>query len=229
MSKRKVSIIEQIATAKACTEGQMSHGEAARRLGVNEETVRRWTVRYKAGGPLAFTEQEKNKTYSEETKWEAVREYLSKKGSIVEIAARYGLRSEKQLNNWIKMYNSGGNFQHKMTGGSRMNRGRETKQEERVSIAKECLESGSNYGEIAIKYNVSYQQVYTWTKKFQKLGEAGLEDRRGRRKANQEPRTELEEAKIRIAQLEHELYLAQMERDLLKKLDELERSDAFQK
>ena len=35
--------------------------------------------------------------------------------------------------------------------------------------------------------------------------------------------------KIRIAQLEHELYMTKMERDLLKKLDELERRNAFLK
>ena len=110
-----------------------------------------------------------------------------------------------------------------------MKQGRETTQEERIAIAKDCLESGSNYGETAIKYNVSYQQVYTWVKKFRELGEAGLEDRRGKRVAEQDPRTELEELKIKMAQLEHELYMTKMERDLLKKLDELERRDAFRK
>ena len=110
-----------------------------------------------------------------------------------------------------------------------MKEGRETTQEERIAIAKDCLENGSNYGEMAIKYKVSYQQVYTWVKKFKELGEAGLEDRRGKKTAAQEPRTELEEMKIRMAQLEHENYMLRMERDLLKKLDELERRDAFHK
>ena len=110
-----------------------------------------------------------------------------------------------------------------------MKQGRETTQEERIAIVKDCLESGSNYGETAIKYNVSYQQVYTWVKKFRVLGEAGLEDRRGKRTSAQEPRTELEEMKIKMAQLEHELYMTRIERDLLKKVDELERRDAFHK
>ena len=110
-----------------------------------------------------------------------------------------------------------------------MKQGRETTQEERVAIAKDCLENGSNYGETALKYKVSYQQVYTWVKKFTELGEAGLEDRRGQKTAAQEPRTELEELKIKMAQLEHENYMLRMERDLLKKLDELERRDAFRK
>ena len=56
-----------------------------------------------------------------------------------------------------------------------------------------------------------------------------MEDRRGKRTADQEPRTEVEELKIKMAQLEHELYMTKMERDLLKKLKELERRDAFLK
>ena len=207
----------------------MGQAEAARRLGVGRARIREWVDQYKASGVLAFRKQEYNRIYSEELKAAAVKDYLSGTGSQTEIAAKYGLRSRRQLQDWIKVYNSGRDFSRKMSGGSRMKQGRETTQEEKLAIVKDCLENGSNYGEAAIKYNVSYQQVYTWVKKFRKLGEAGLEDRRGKRIAAQEPRTELEEARSKIAQLEHELYMVKMERDLLKKLDELERRDAFRK
>ena len=110
-----------------------------------------------------------------------------------------------------------------------MKQGRETTQEERIKIAKDCISSGKNYGEMALKYKVSYQQVRSWTLRFEELGEAGLEDRRGRRKKDQTPRTELEQAQIEIKQLEHKLYLAEMERDLLKKLAGVERRDAYRK
>ena len=106
---------------------------------------------------------------------------------------------------------------------------RKTTQKERIEIARACIESGENYGETAIRYQVSYQQVYTWTKKYKELGEAGLEDRRGKRVINQEPRTEEEELRRRIAELEHEKYLLEVENTLLKKLDELERRDAYRK
>ena len=229
MSREKVTVEERIEAGRTCAEGRMSQSEAARRLGVDESAVRDWVARYKAGGELAFKEQEHNSIYTEEKKTAAVREYLEGKGSLRGISVKYGLRSTKQLRSWIKVYNSGRDFKRKMSGGSRMKEGRETTQEERIAIAKDCLENGSNYGEMAIKYKVSYQQVYTWVKKFKELGEAGLEDRRGKKTAAQEPRTELEEMKIRMAQLEHENYMLRMERDLLKKLDELERRDAFRK
>ena len=106
---------------------------------------------------------------------------------------------------------------------------RKTTQKERIEIARACIESGENYGEIAIRYQVSYQQVYTWTKKYKELGETGLEDRRGKRVIDQEPRTKEEELRRRIAELEHEKYLLEVENTLLKKLDELERRDAYRK
>ena len=110
-----------------------------------------------------------------------------------------------------------------------MKQGRETTQEERIRIAKECFASGKNYGEMAQKYNVSYQQVRNRTLRYEELGEAGLEDRRGKRKKGQTPRTELEAAQIEIEQLKHQLHVAEMERDLLKKLDEIVRRDAYHK
>ena len=82
---------------------------------------------------------------------------------------------------------------------------------------------------MALKYNVRYQQVRTWAKRYSELCEAGLEDRRGKRTVSQTPRTVEEELRIKLAQLEHENYMLKVERDLLKKLDELERGNAFRK
>ncbi len=110
-----------------------------------------------------------------------------------------------------------------------MKQGRETTQEERIQIARECIAEGKNYGAIALKYKVSYQQVRNWTLRYEEMGDAGLEDRRGRRKKSQTPRSEIEQAQIENEQLRHRLYLAEMELALLKKVEELERRDASQK
>ena len=68
-----------------------------------------------------------------------------------------------------------------------MKQGQKTTFEERVQIARECIAVGKNYGEIALKYQVSYQQVRTWALWFEQMGEVGLQDRRGRRKKDQTP------------------------------------------
>lgn len=69
-----------------------------------------------------------------------------------------------------------------------MTKGRKTTVEEKIQIAQECLMNGKNYQEIATKYQVSYQQVYQWVKKYEVSGEHSLEDRRGRknRKKNEQ-------------------------------------------
>lgn len=227
--KNKLNAEEKVRIAEDCIEGRISQAEAARRVGVDESSIRAWIAKYKSEGSYGLWQTEKNRVYSEELKLQAVMEYLGGKGSLREICKKYRIRTKTQLRAWIKVYNSGRDFKHKMSGGRRMKNTRKTTQEERVRIAKECIENGDNYGEIAIKYQVSYQNVYSWVKKYRELGEAGLEDRRGQRTAQQEPRTEEERLRIENAQLKHELYLARMERDLLKKLEEIERREAYRK
>ena len=226
--KSKLSAKEKVKIVQECIAGKLGRAEAARKAGVDKKSLRRWIIRYEAEGSLGFLSTGKNRVYSEETKLAAVVEYLSGGGSGQEICKKFKIRSESQLWDWIRVYNSGRDFK-KMSGGSRMKSTRKTTQEERIQIAKECIENGNNYGEIAVKYQVSYQNVYSWVKKYRELGEAGLEDRRGQRTAQQEPRTEEERLRIENAQLKHELYLARVERDLLKKLEEIERRDAFRK
>ena len=110
-----------------------------------------------------------------------------------------------------------------------MKQRRETTLKERIQIVRDCIAGGKNYGEMALKYQVSYQQVRTWTLRFEQMGEAGLQDRRGRRRRIKLPVPNWNRRKLRIEQLKHKLYLAEMENALLKKLDEVERRDASQK
>ena len=229
MSRRsKYSAEEKVKIVEACLSGKIGVCEAGQRAGADKETVRQWIGRYKAEGPSAFMPTERNRIYPVELKRQVVEEYLAGKGSLQNICEKYKIRSKEQLRNWIKVYNRHEDFKTQ-SGGSHMTKPRKTSQDERLKIARECLENGKNYGETAQKYDVSYQQVYTWVKKFSELGEAGLEDRRGQRTAQQSPRTAEEELKARIAQLEHENYMLKMERDLLKKVKELERRDRWGK
>lgn len=229
--KSKLSPEEKVKIIRKYMNGGVSLSSAAAEAGVDWETLQRWVVQYEAEGVTAFLPNRRNRIYSPELKLRSVQDYLSGKGSLIEISKKYGLRDKRQLRNWLKVYNAHGDFNSvKFSGGgSYMKQGRDTTQEERIQIVKDCLASGKNYGEMALKYKVSYQQVRTWTLRFEEMGEAGLEDRRGKRKKDQTPRTELEKAQIEIEQLKHKLYLAEMERDLLKKLDEIERRDAFRK
>jgi transposase-like protein len=226
--KTKVSAEEKLRIVEACLSGKMGVNEAGRHAGVSISSVQAWISKYQAEGPSAFLPAERNRVYSPELKRIAVEDYLAGKGSMWAICKKYKIRSTKQLQCWIQVYNRHEDFKNR-NGGSRMTKPRKTTQEERVKIAKECLETGKDYGAIAQKYNASYQQVYTWTKKYSELGEAGLEDRRGQRTVQQQPRTKEEELQAEIARLKHEKYMLQMECDLLKKVKELERRDRWGK
>ena len=229
--KGKLRAEEKMRCVKKYITGEGSVRGIAGCVGVDAESLRRWIKRYQAEGMEAFYPAKQNRMYSPELKRKAVEAYLSGKGSLVEIAVKYHLRSGTQLRSWIKVYNAHGDFKSRSNsgGGSYMKQGRETTMEERIQIVKDCIASGKNYGAMAQKYKVSYQQVRSWTLRYEELGEAGLEDRRGKRKRDQTPRTELEKAQIEIEQLKRKLYLAQAEVDLLKKVKEIERRDALGK
>ena len=229
MRKRKLTVDHILKIIDEHFEEGKSSRAIAAKYGISHATVEEWLVQYKANGITAFIRDGRNKTYSTELKLQAVGDYLNGAGSYKALSAKYRLRSTMQLREWVKVYNSGRGFRQKMSGGSRMKEARPTTAEERIQIAKDCIANGGNYGETALKFNVSYQQVYQWVKKFREKGEAGLEDRRGKRLKDQTPRTREEELEIEIAKLKHELYMTRMERDVLKKLDEIERREAYRK
>lgn len=226
--KAKFNYEERLELITDYLEGKIGYREARKKYSKFEFLLSQYKYNGSEGLKLTL---EKNKVYSDETKLAAVTEYLSGSLSQCSICAKYKISSRSMLQQWIKVYNKHGSFNNRRSsgGGSYMKKTRKTTYEERIRIAKECIEAGNNYGEIAIKYSVSYQQVRTWVKRYAELGEAGLEDRRGKRTASQKARTVEEELRIKLAQLEHENYMLRVERDLLKKLDEIERGNAFRK
>ena len=181
--KQKLSLEEKVEIIRDYLEGTISKSEAARRGGVARDIIQQWARNYESDGEDAFL-LHKNRVYSPELKRQAVEDYLSGVGSQSEICKKYHIRKRMQLQKWIKVYNAHGDFNSAKFsgGGSYMKQGRKTTFEERVQIARECIASGKNFGEMALKYQVSYQQVRTWTLRFEQMGEAGLQDQRGRRK-----------------------------------------------
>lgn len=108
-----------------------------------------------------------------------------------------------------------------------MKKAKSTTLDERLKIVMECLANDKNYGAMALKYQCSYQQVRNWVKRYEEMGNKGLEDRRGRRVGSLPSRTPEEELRDRIVELERKNLDLQMENDLLKKVRELERRDHY--
>ena len=173
-------------------------------------------------------DQDHNKNYPKELKLAAVTAYKKGEGTLEQLAERFGLRSNQQLRVWIKEYNTHGEIKSRGSGGGNyMRKARQTTPKERLEIVMDCLANDKNYGAMAQKYNCSYQQVRNWVLRYEKLGSAGLEDRRGRRAGTQPARTPEEELRDKIAELERRNRDLQMENDLLKKVRELEMKDRY--
>ena len=221
-SEIKIEYAEKILAGKATVKG------TARELGLHPKSVQEWMAKYRAKGASGLLERHSNNHYSRELKLAAVQDYLGGKGSQLGLCAKYGIASPHVLKTWIEAYNA--HKELKPTGGgSRMSRkeSRKTTYEERVEIVRYCLNHGSDYGETALKYDVTYQNVYQWVAKYRELGNPGLEDRRGKRRGSLPARSPEEELRNRIAQLEAKNHMLKMENDLLKKWKSCRGRDAF--
>ena len=226
--KSKIDFVEKVKMVERVLADEISCSEASRLTGVGKSSVLRWRNLYLSDGPTALMPQPNNKVYSQELKLQAVHEYLDGKSSQADIVKKYHLRSSNQLCNWIKVYTTHGEIKSRTSGGgSYMRKARATTSEERLAIVQDCLANDKNYGEMALKYQCSYQQVRNWVKRYEEMGSAGLEDRRGHRTGTMPSRTPEEEMRDRIAELERRNRDLQMENDLLKKVRELEIKDRY--
>lgn len=219
-----IDAVEKVKLVERYLNGEVSISSVAKDISLSSATFRMWIRLYETEGPTALLPQKENQYYSKELKWRAVNDYLNGTGSQSDICKKYHIRSRTQLQQWIKVYNTHGTFKS-TSGGSYMSKARNTDPEERLAIVQDCLANDKNYGAMALKHGVSYQQTRNWVKKYEDMGSSGLEDRRGRRAGTQRSRTPEEELRDKIAQLECQNRDLQMENDLLKKVRELERRD----
>ena len=214
--RNKIKIIEKYLS------GKIRYVSAYRELGVTHTTFQRWLDRYKIEGKAGLLPRKKNIKYTNQIKLQAVMDYQNGQGSLREVSNKYSISNMSLLVDWLRVYNSHGEFRTNK-GGSYMIKSRETTPSERIAIVKECIDNNNKYSESAKKHNVSYQQIRSWVKKYNTMGEAGLEDRRGKRAGTLPSRTPEEELRDRIAQLERKNLDLEMENALLKKVKELER------
>jgi transposase-like protein len=161
------------------------------------------------------------KTYSEELKLTAVNDVLSGYSSLGEAIKKHHISSSSVLRKWISKYNEIElKPTHQRRGLSHMNKGRKTTFEERIEIAQYTVANGLDYQKAIEKYDVSYQQVYTWVRKYQTSGVEALRDKRGRKKPVEEL-DEHERLKLRIKELEARNEYLEMENAFAKKLTEI--------
>ncbi len=195
-----------------------------KKYNIPHETIQKWWYIYQGQGLEGLKSSHTNKHWSKEIKVQAAEDYLSGRGSLLEICKKYKISSHSILSNWIKVYN-GSHKELKSTGsgGNKlMTKARKTTFDERIDIVKFCIANDKDYGLTMEKFNVSYQQIYLWVRKYQDKGIDGLVDRRGKTKPETEM-SEIEKLKLQNKMLEADKMRLEMEVNVLKKLTEVER------
>ena len=221
--KSKVSTEIKVQAVEDYLKGIKSLSEISNELNIYKSAVSAWVRKYKTFGKEGLLNKGYNTSYSPQVKTQAVIDYLDGKGSLDDICIKYKISAIGILQQWIKKYNGHKIFKsHSTKGDKLMTKGRKTTYEERIEIVSFCFANDHDYNLTANKFNVSYQQVYTWVKKYNKDGYNTLVDRRGKNKAFEEL-SESEKFSAQLKLLEAENRRLKIENDFLKKLEEIER------
>lgn len=186
-------------------------------------------LNYKAYGPSALEDRDGFNTYTKEFKEKVVKEFLESKTYLRVIARKYKIPSARTVRNWIIKYTNGeATKAYDPKPEVYTMKYRKTTHEERILIVKDCIQNQLNYKQTEQKYNVSYNLVYQWVKKYQKYGPDGLIDSRGKRKP-ENIQTETERIRAEMAILKARNEYLETENAALKKLQEVESELMFAK
>lgn len=223
MPNFKVTCEEKVRAVLEYLNEDTSQEIIAKKYGVSLASFQTWIRKYESEGENGLKPSVTYKKYSKETKYSAVLDYLNGTASQEEICKKYRISSKVQLQRWILWYNGHNELRDSPSGGNKiMTKARKTTFDERIEIVKYCIANDKNYASTMEKYNVSYQQIYLWVRKYEQKGIDGLVDGRGKAKAESDL-TEIDRLKAKNQILEAEKKRLEMEINVLKKLQEVER------
>ncbi|WP_432400850.1 transposase [Wukongibacter sp. M2B1] len=231
--KFKFSKEEKIEACEKYINGYGSITSIAKEIGCNPEGLRQWYLKYKIHGPNAFSHSNRNRSYTKEFKLSVVSLYLSGKYSYPDLSAKYNIM-DSTIRKWVNKYYNGielNNYDPK--GEVYTMKSRKTTFEERLEIVKWVISNGMNYKEAASKFAINYANVYKWTKAYLKGGVEALEyKKRGPKHKNSVYEVSLTEIERLKLELEKERALRkrrEFELEVLKKKEEFEKKNRYQK
>lgn len=203
--------------------GDLTLNDICLKYNITKYSIYQWVNRYSELGLKGLETSRSKRPYSKEDKEAAVRDYLSGVFSQYEIIKMHQISSRSVLMRWVNRYNSHTRLEDTGKGMSlSMTKGRKTTWEERKQIVLDCINNGKDFKRTSEIYEVSYQQVYQWVKKYENGGEDALLDKRGKQKTEDELSPE-EKNKLEMKRLERENERLKAENQFLKKLEEIER------
>jgi len=205
--------------------GNKSKREIANELGCEITCIVRWLKSYESMGVKAFDDKPRNRAYSKELKTRVIKAYLDGEGSYLELAKQFQISSHRLILSWVSKYNRHNEIKaYDPKGYVYMAKTRKVSFEEKLEIIKWTIEHEHQYKLAAEKFETAYSQVYSWVRKYKAEGEAGLKDKRGKRKPV-ENLSEIEKLKREVELLRRKNERLEMEAEVIKKFQEIERRD----
>ncbi|WP_375139115.1 transposase [Limosilactobacillus rudii] len=215
------SLEQRLEAVHKALSGEYSINELANQYHIYGITISRWVRKYKNNGIDGLKESHHWKRYSVELKLKAVDDYLNNHLPAEACCEKYNISSSSVLARWISRYTSGKTLT--TTGGRPTMKRKSQKKfsyDERLKIVHDTISHDKDYQMAIKKYGVSYNQIYSWVRKYEAQGQSGLEDRRGQRIKDQPNRklTYEEKLELEIAALKKRNTDLEAENFFLKKL-----------
>ena len=191
--------------------------------GIHDGSLRRWIKGFLQEGVLGVRRSTTNRRYSTDLKVAAVVDYQDNGLSRQEVLHKYNIRSNSQLTDWVIRYNSGKLLAPKGAGKRVRKMGRKVSYDEKIKIVQWALDHDSDYQATAKKFDVSYNRVYDWVRKYQATGNwEVLKDRRGKKpRPKGDALTREEQLEEENRQLKAKVRRLEVERAFAKKLREI--------
>ena len=230
--KNKYTKDIKVKAIKEYLAGKKSIREISNELDCNKSVLQRWIVLYKECGSQIFEDKIHNSNYSKELKEKVASEYLSGKGSIIDLMRKYKILSYESIRKWILKYKDGIMLtDYKPMSEVYTMKSRKVSYEERIEIVNYCIANNYDYKDTADKYNVPYSQVYTWVKKVKENGYGSLELKKKGPKPKYlvKPQTNEELLQQEIERLRREKERLELEVEVLKKKHRLQKRADIQK
>jgi transposase len=160
--------------------------------------------------------------YSKKIKVEIVSEYLSGGISQADLAKKYQIKDRREISRWINLAQAKG-----MDSLAVKQTRRAYTTDFKLAVVEYVKTHEVSQDATAVHFGISQSQVTNWLYRYKHQGVAGLRDKPQGRRATTMPKkkkrtvlsaTKEEQYKQAILELKHELYEAQMDRDILKTL-----------
>lgn len=201
-----------------------SRTNVARSIGTTKNTVGSWVLKAQTNGIESLVPTRTKGRISVSEKIELVKLFKKSNLGMNEFSRIHSIKISSTLRRWLKKYDND-TLLEKENGSIHMPMRKKAISHtlsERTEVVNWLLQHERNYAQAAIFFSVSYQQAYSWLKKYDKSGPEGLKDHRGRNNSL-DKLSELDKLRLENKKLKQQLQKRQLSDELLKKYREIER------